>query len=77
MTESIFSEDFKTQPYWWDMTPRPEPVDQVLPHSPVVLLIVSESVGLNFPLEPVGVGLNTLLIPSLIAAGVSCTLNSR
>ena len=72
MAESIFSEDFKTQPYWWDMTPRPEAVDQVLPHSTDVLIIGSGYAGLNCAIETVGGGLETMVIDAH-SAGWGCS----
>ena len=62
MTDLIFSEDFKAQPYWWDSTPRPEAVDQNLPQNTEVLIIGSGYAGLNCAIETVRGGLETLVI---------------
>jgi glycine/D-amino acid oxidase-like deaminating enzyme len=72
MADSIFSESFKAQPYWWDMTPRPETVDQVLPHYTDVLIIGSGYAGLNCALETVRGGLETLVIDAQ-SAGWGCS----
>ena len=31
MTQDLFTEDFKTDPYWWDAAPRPDPGEVELP----------------------------------------------
>lgn len=72
MADSIFSENFKAQPYWWDMTPRPQSVDPVLPHNTDVLVIGSGYAGLNCALETVRGGMNTLVIDTQ-SAGWGCS----
>jgi hypothetical protein len=53
MNDSIFSDDFKAQPYWWDTTPAPELDDQKLPRDTDVLIIGSGYTGLNCAIETV------------------------
>jgi len=72
MVDSIFSENFKTQPYWWDMTPRPGTVNEVLPHNTDVLIIGSGYAGLNCALETVRGGMDTLVIDAQ-SAGWGCS----
>lgn len=47
MSDSIFSDDFKAQPFWWDATPRPEFDDLSLPRDTDVLIISSGYSGLK------------------------------
>ena len=72
MGDSIFSDDFKAQPYWWDATPRPEPDDQSLPQNTEVLIIGSGYTGLNCAIETVRGGLQTLVIDAE-SAGWGCS----
>jgi len=43
---SIFSGDFKTSPYWWDMTPRPSLKSKIIDRSLDVAIIGSGYTGL-------------------------------
>ena len=72
MNDSIFSDDFKTQPFWWDATPRPEFNDQSLPRDTDVLIIGSGYTGLNCGIQTVRGGLNTLVIDAE-SAGWGCS----
>jgi glycine/D-amino acid oxidase-like deaminating enzyme len=62
MNQSIFSENFKAQPYWWDETPQPESKDETLPQAVDVLIIGSGYTGLNCALETSAGGMDTLVI---------------
>lgn len=62
MSDSIFSDDFKAQPFWWDATPPPGIVDQAVPRNTEVLIIGSGYTGLNCGIETARGGLNTLVI---------------
>ena len=72
MGDSIFSDDFKEQPYWWDATPRPDLGDQVLPQNTDVLIIGSGYTGLNCGIQTVRGGLDTLVIDAE-SAGWGCS----
>ena len=72
MNDSIFSDDFKTQPFWWDATPRPEFNDQSLLRDTDVLIIGSGYSGLNCGIQTVRGGLNTLVIDTE-SAGWGCS----
>ena len=72
MSDSIFSEDFKAEPYWWDDTPRPDVVDQSLPQNTDVLIIGSGYTGLNCAIETARGGLETLVIDAQ-SAGWGCS----
>lgn len=72
MTESIFSNDFKAHPFWWDQTPRPESDRVELPEKTEVLVIGSGYTGLNCALETVRAGRDTLVIDAQ-SAGWGCS----
>ena len=46
MNHSLFTDDFKDTPYWWDAAPRPEPCDASLPTKTDVVVIGSGKDGL-------------------------------
>ncbi len=62
MTDSIFTEDFKAQPYWWDATPRPAAAAANLPAKADVLIIGSGYTGLCAALETARAGRHTVVI---------------
>ncbi len=64
MNNSIFTPNFKTEPYWWDDTPRPEPDDQALPPKADVLIIGSGYTGLNCAIQTARGGRSSLVIDS-------------
>ena len=72
MSDSIFSDDFKAQPYWWDATPRPDLNDQSLPQTAEVLIIGSGYTGLNCAIQTVRGGIDTLVIDAE-SAGWGCS----
>ena len=72
MTSSIFSDDFKPDPYWWDDTPRPENGEEILPEKVDVLIIGSGYTGLNCAIETARAGRETLVIDSQ-AIGWGCS----
>ena len=64
LNDSIFAEDFKSQPYWWDLTPRPSVGSQSLPKKVDVLVIGSGYTGLNCAIQTARGGRDTLVIDS-------------
>ena len=64
MSDSIFSADFKAQPYWWDMTARPVEAEQKIPDKVDVLVIGSGYTGLNCAIQTARGGRDTLVIDS-------------
>ena len=64
MNKSIFADDFKSQPYWWDLTPRPSVGSQSLSKKVDVLIIGSGYTGLNCAIQTVRGGRDTLVIDS-------------
>jgi len=47
MTSSIFTDDFKLEPYWWDATPRPALKPQLIPANVDVAIVGSGYTGLH------------------------------
>ncbi|MCP4433450.1 MAG: FAD-binding oxidoreductase [Gammaproteobacteria bacterium] len=64
MNSSIFSDDFRPEPYWWDETPRTDCDEKVLPEEVDVLIIGSGYTGLNCAIETARAGRDTLVIDS-------------
>jgi len=64
MTDTICTDDFKSEPYWWDARPRPEPGKQLPPDRVEVLIIGSGYTGLNCAIETARGGRHTLVIDS-------------
>ena len=62
MDQSIFSSDFKPEPYWWDCTPRPVPLDASLPDQADVVIVGSGYTGLNAGLVTARAGLSTVIV---------------
>ena len=62
MDQSIFSADFKPEPYWWDRTPRPVPLEATLPDQADVVIVGSGYTGLNAGLVTARGGLSTVIV---------------
>ncbi|MEM9354424.1 MAG: FAD-binding oxidoreductase [Planctomycetota bacterium] len=69
---SIFTEDFKSQPYWWDRSPRPVLPDVTLPATVDVAVIGSGYTGLNAALTVVRGG-RSVLVFDAEDAGFGCS----
>lgn len=72
MTHSLFSDDFKAQPYWWDRAPRKIYENKSLPKSVDVLVIGSGYTGLSAALQTARGGRSTLVVDSQVA-GWGCS----
>ncbi len=72
MQQSIFSDDFKPQPFWWDATPCLVMDQQTLAQQVDVLIIGSGYTGLNCALETSAGGMDTLVIDAQ-SAGWGCS----
>jgi glycine/D-amino acid oxidase-like deaminating enzyme len=59
---SLFSEDFKTDPYWWEASPRPRLPETPLPSHVDVLVVGSGYTGLNAALVTARDGRSTLVL---------------
>ena len=62
MNTSFCTDEFAVQPYWWDETPRPKMVDQVLPSRTDVLVVGSGYTGLQCALQTAQAGRHTTVI---------------
>ena len=72
MTQDLFTEDFKTDPYWWEETPRPDLGEPELPEKADVVVIGSGYTGLNAALQTARGGRDTLVLDAE-AAGWGCS----
>ncbi|MCY3875867.1 MAG: FAD-binding oxidoreductase [Rhodobacteraceae bacterium] len=70
--QSMFAHDFKTEPYWWDRTPRPELAVGDLPPSVEVAIVGSGYTGLNAAIVTARGGRSTLVLDSE-DAGFGCS----
>ncbi|MCH2421322.1 MAG: FAD-binding oxidoreductase [Candidatus Poseidoniia archaeon] len=62
MTESLFTENYKNTPYWWDRTPRPTIKEISLPKETEVLVIGSGYTGLCTAIQTCRNGLDTVVL---------------
>ncbi len=62
MTESLFAENYKNTPYWWDRTPRPTIKEISLPKETEVLVIGSGYTGLCTAIQTCRNGLDTVVL---------------
>lgn len=62
MSRGIFSDDFKSTPYWWERTPRPVGDDVGLPPSADVVVIGSGYTGLSAAIQTATHGRRTLVV---------------
>lgn len=62
MTAELFTADFKTTPYWWERTPRPDLGAPALPKAVDVAVIGSGYTGLCAALEVARGGRSTLVL---------------
>ncbi len=68
----MFAHDFKSEPYWWDRTPRPELAIGDLPPSVEVAIVGSGYTGLNTAIVTARGGRSTLVLDSE-DAGFGCS----
>lgn len=61
MDRNIFSDDFKTTPYWWERSPRPALAPPTLPAKIDVAIVGSGYTGLNAALQTARGGRSTLV----------------
>lgn len=70
--DSVFTEDFKTTPYWWERSPRPDLGLPQLPPSVDVAVIGSGYTGLHAALQTARGGRSTLVFDAE-DAGFGCS----
>ena len=68
MNANLFTQDCKTDPYWWDDAPRPQIAPTELPQSVDVAIIGSGYTGLNAALQTTRGGRSTLILDANDAA---------
>lgn len=68
----MFTPDFRSEPYWWDRTPRPELAVGDLPPSVEVAVVGSGYTGLNSAIVTARGGRSTLVLDSK-DAGFGCS----
>jgi len=62
MTNRLFSDDYKTTPYWWEETPRPEISQHALPVKADVVVIGAGYTGLSAALQTSRGGRHTVVV---------------
>ena len=72
VNRSMFTPDFRTEPYWWDRTPRPDLAVDDLPTSADVAIVGSGYTGLNAAVVTARGGRSTLVLDSE-DAGFGCS----
>ena len=72
MTAVLFAPGFKTEPYWWERTPRPELPDETPPQTVDVAIVGSGYTGLSAALQTARAGRETVLFDAE-AAGWGCS----
>ncbi|MEO9877537.1 MAG: FAD-binding oxidoreductase [Anderseniella sp.] len=72
MTSSIFTDDFKLEPYWWDATPRPVLKPQPIPATVDVAIVGSGYTGLNAALVLARAG-RSVVVFDAEDAGFGCS----
>jgi glycine/D-amino acid oxidase-like deaminating enzyme len=68
----LFTDDFRTDAYWWDRVPRPQLPEAPLPQKADVVVIGSGYTGLSAALQTVRGGRDTLVLDAE-AAGFGCS----
>ncbi len=72
MSFELFAPDFKTTPYWWERTPRPQIARRDLPKTADVLVIGSGYTGLHAALRTARGGRSTVVLDAE-EAGWGCS----
>jgi glycine/D-amino acid oxidase-like deaminating enzyme len=62
MTSRLFSDDYKTTPYWWEETPRPELSQHEMPVKADVVVIGAGYTGLSAALQTSRGGRHTVVV---------------
>ena len=68
----LFTQDFRTTPYWWDHVPRPSLPDSPMPPKVDVAIIGSGYTGLSAALQTARGGRHTLVLDAE-EAGFGCS----
>ena len=62
MTSRLFTDDYKTTPYWWEATPRPELPQIEMPAKADVVIIGAGYTGLSAALQTTRGGRHTVVL---------------
>ncbi len=62
MTSRLFTDDYKTTPYWWEATPRPELAQIEMPAKADVVIIGAGYTGLSAALQTTRGGRHTVVL---------------
>ncbi len=76
MDQSLFTDDFKETPYWWDAAPRPQPNDAAPPAKADVVVVGSGNVGLSAALTCARAGRDVLVLEAEEAGYGASTRNA-
>lgn len=76
MDQTLFTDDFKETPYWWDAAPRPEPAEASLPAKVDVVVVGSGNVGLSAALTLARGGRHVLVLEAEAAGYGASTRNA-
>ena len=72
MHSHLFTDDFKSTPYWWDKTPPPDLVPQSPPDKADVVIVGAGYTGLSAALQTARAGRHTVVIDAE-NVGVGCS----
>ena len=72
MTDELFTDDFKSTPYWWEQTPPPDLTAQDLPEKADVVIVGAGYTGLSAALQTARAGRHTVVIDAE-NAGAGCS----
>ena len=76
MDHSLFTDDFRETPYWWDAAPRPEPREAAPPARADVVVIGSGNVGLSAALTLARGGREVVVLEAEAAGHGASTRNA-
>jgi len=72
MTSSVFTDNFKSTPYWWEQAPLDESSESDLPGLVDVLIVGSGYTGLHTALQTARAGMSTLVLDAE-QPGIGCS----
>jgi len=66
----LFTDDFKTTPYWWEQAPLDHSPTQELPDQVDVVIVGAGYTGLHAALQTARAGISTLVLDSTTSANL-------
>ena len=73
--DQLFTPNFKSLPYWWDLTPRPDLGQPELPTQADVVVVGSGYTGLSAALQTARGGRSTVVVDADVAGWGCSTRN--